>query len=142
MSEGEIKVLIAKPGLDGHDRGAKLVASILREAGMEVIYTGRHKTPEEIVSLALQEKVDLIGLSILSGTHLHWALETLKHLKEAGSSIPIVIGGIIPKKDIPILKEMGVAEIFPTGTKLKTIVDSIGEIARKAKRRKTYGRVE
>ncbi|MEM1537825.1 MAG: cobalamin-dependent protein [Candidatus Nezhaarchaeales archaeon] len=118
-----LKVLIAKPGLNGHDRGAKVVATALREAGMEVIYTGRHQTPERIASIAVDEDVDVVGLSILSGAHLTLSQEVIKLLKEKGKNVPVVVGGVIPDKDIVALKSMGVAEVFPVGSKLSAIVD-------------------
>ena len=134
LGEKKIKVLIAKPGLDGHDRGAKVVATALKEAGMEVIYTGRFKRPEEIVDLALKEKVDVIGLSILSGTHMHWCREVMKRLKEAEANIPVVLGGIVLDEEIPILKnEVGIAEVFPPGSKLEDIVKCIERLARERK---------
>lgn len=132
MSERKIKVLIAKPGLDGHDRGAKVVATALKEAGMEVIYTGRFKKPDEIVNLALKEKVDLIGLSILSGTHMHWSREIMRKLKEAGADIPVILGGIVLDDEIPVLKrEIGIAEVFPSGSKLQDVVKRVEELARR-----------
>ncbi|HUP65513.1 MAG TPA: cobalamin B12-binding domain-containing protein [Thermoanaerobaculia bacterium] len=126
MTERKIRVLIAKPGLDGHDRGAKVVARALRDAGMEVIYTGLRQTAEQIVSAAIQEDVDAIGLSILSGAHNVLFPEILRLLKEEGASdIPVFAGGIIPEKDIPKLKEMGIREIFLPGTPTATAVDAI-----------------
>ncbi|RLI24084.1 MAG: methylmalonyl-CoA mutase [Candidatus Hecatellales archaeon] len=134
MEERKIKVLIAKPGLDGHDRGAKVVATALKEAGMEVIYTGRFKRPEEIVSLALKEKVDVIGLSILSGTHMYWSREVVRKLKEEGANIPVILGGIVLDEEIPILKnEVGIAEVFPPGSKLGDIVKCVEELAKARK---------
>lgn len=121
----KIRVLIGKPGLNGHDRGAKVVAMALRDAGMEVIYTGRHSTPQEIVSAATQEDVDVIGLSMLSGAHLYLTQEVLRILKESGSDTPVIIGGIIPEKDIPSLKRMGVAEVFPVGSNLEGIINYV-----------------
>jgi methylmalonyl-CoA mutase C-terminal domain/subunit len=125
LMEKKIKVLIAKPGLDGHDRGALVVVHALRNAGMEVIYTGRHNTPQGIAAIAKQENVDLIGLSILSGAHLHLSREVVKTLREIVNDTPVIVGGVIPEKDIPILKQIGVAEVFPVGSKLETIVDYI-----------------
>jgi len=117
MPERKIRVLIAKPGLDGHDRGAKVVARALRDAGMEVIYTGLRQTPEQIVSAAIQEDVDAIGLSILSGAHNVLFPEIMRLLKEEGAEdIPVFAGGIIPEKDIPRLKEMGIRAVFLPGT--------------------------
>ncbi len=119
-----IRVLIAKPGLDGHDRGAKVVARALRDAGMEVIYTGLRQTPEMIVSAALQEDVDAIGLSVLSGAHMHYFGEVRRLLKEQGADdILLFGGGIIPDEDVPHLKEMGVAGVFGPGTSTQDIVD-------------------
>lgn len=119
-----IRVLIAKPGLDGHDRGAKVVARALRDAGMEVIYTGLRQTPEMIVSAAIQEDVDAIGLSILSGAHMHYFRE-VKRLLEAQGAGDILLfgGGIIPDEDVPRLKELGVAAVFGPGTSTQEIVD-------------------
>ena len=116
MSEQRIRVLIAKPGLDGHDRGAKIIARALRDAGMEVIYTGLRQTPEQIVAAALQEDVDAIGVSILSGAHMTLLPRIVNLAKERGlSDVLIFAGGIIPDDDIPKLKELGIAEIFTPG---------------------------
>ena len=129
--KNKIKVLISKVGLDGHDRGAKVVASLLKEAGMEVIYLGMYQTPENIVKAAIDEDVDVIGLSILSGAHLPIAQKLIKKLKDKGiSDIPVVIGGVIPKKDIPLLKSYGVAEVCAFGTPLTEIVECIPKVAR------------
>jgi len=126
MSERKIRVLIAKPGLDGHDRGAKVVARALRDAGMEVIYTGLRQTPEQIVAAAIQEDVDAIGLSILSGAHNVLFPEIMKLLAdEGGEDIVVFAGGIIPEKDIPHLKEIGIREIFLPGTTTAEAVDAI-----------------
>ena len=123
-----IRVLVAKPGLDGHDRGAKVVVHALKEAGMEVIYTGLHKTIEEIVNTALQEDVDVIGLSIYSGAHLPLSQKLMKQLKERELTDKIVlVGGNIPKKDIKTLKDYGVDQVFPVGSKLDEIVKFIKE---------------
>jgi len=120
----KIRVLIAKPGLDGHDRGAKVVARALRDAGMEVIYTGLHQTPEQIVEAAIQEDVDAIGLSCLSGAHMTLFPEVVGLLRKRGvKNILVTGGGIIPDEDIPKLKKRGIAEIFGPGTPLKKIVD-------------------
>ncbi|MDT7919628.1 MAG: cobalamin B12-binding domain-containing protein [Meiothermus sp.] len=125
-----IRVLIAKPGLDGHDRGAKVVARALRDAGMEVIYTGLRQTPEMIVSAALQEDVDAIGLSVLSGAHMHYFGEVRRLLKEQGADdILLFGGGIIPDEDVPHLKEMGVAGVFGPGTSTQDIVDFLKQAA-------------
>jgi len=120
----KIRVLIAKPGLDGHDRGAKVVARALRDAGMEVIYTGLRQTPEMIVSAALQEDVDAIGLSILSGAHIHYFGEVHRLLTEqGGEDILLFGGGIIPDEDVPHLKKLGVSGVFGPGTSTSDIVD-------------------
>jgi len=121
-----IRVLIAKPGLDGHDRGAKLIARALRDAGMEVIYTGLRQTPEQIVAAAVQEDVDVIGMSILSGAHNHLFPKVVQLLKEQGvDDVLIVGGGVIPDDDIPALKEAGVDAIFTPGTTTTTTIDFI-----------------
>ncbi len=126
-----IKVLVGKPGLDGHDVGAKIVSMALKDAGIEVVYSGLHRTVDEIVEIALQEDVDVIGLSILSGAHLPIAQKLIKKLKDKGiSDIPVVIGGVIPKKDIPLLKSYGVAEVCAFGTPLTEIVECIPKVAR------------
>ena len=119
-----IRVVVAKPGLDGHDRGAKVVARALRDAGMEVIYTGLHQTPEQIVNAALQEDAQAIGLSIHSGAHMTLFPRVVELLKEQGADDVVVFGGgIIPKEDIPKLKEQGIAEIFTPGAPISQIVD-------------------
>ena len=118
------RVLIAKPGLDGHDRGAKAIARGLRDAGFEVVYTGVHQTPEQIAVAASQEDVDIVGLSCLSGAHVHLFGEVVRRLKEKGASdIPVIGGGIIPREDIPKLKELGIEEVFLPGTNLSRIVE-------------------
>ena len=123
-SEGKIRILIAKPGLDGHDRGAKIIARGLRDAGFEVIYTGLHQTPEQIVSAALQEDVDMIGLSCLSGAHKYLFERVVDLLKEKGAEDIVVSGGgIIPEEDIPELRKAGLKGIFLPGAKLDDIVD-------------------
>jgi methylmalonyl-CoA mutase C-terminal domain/subunit len=127
MPEKKVRVLIAKPGLDGHDRGAKVVARILRDAGMEVIYTGLRQTPQMIAAAALQEDVDVIGLSILSGAHMTLFPRIMDLLKEKGLGDTLVlVGGIIPDDDVPALKEMGIKGIFGPGT----MADEIIEFAR------------
>lgn len=126
---GRLKVLIGKPGLDGHDRGAKVVTAALREAGFDVIYTGRHKTIQEIADMAVKERVDVVGLSILSGVHLEATEELMKALRERGYEVPVVVGGVIPDKDVPKLKEMGVVEVFPVGSKLDDIVKFFSRLA-------------
>ena len=126
ISERKKRILIASPGLDGHDRGAKLVAYALKDAGMEVIYLGIHRTIEEIVIAALEEDVDFIGLSMLSGAHLILVEQILKKMAEYEiGDTPLVVGGTIPKKDINRLKEMGVALIFPTQTPLDKIIPEL-----------------
>ncbi len=126
-----LRVVIAKPGLDGHDRGAKVIARALRDAGMEVIYMGLRQTPEQIVSAALQEDADAIGLSILSGAHNHIVPRLMTLLKERGlDDVLVVIGGIIPEVDIPALKAIGVKGIFLPGTPMQGIIDFIRANAR------------
>jgi methylmalonyl-CoA mutase C-terminal domain/subunit len=126
MSEHKIRVLIAKPGLDGHDRGAKIIARALRDAGMEVIYTGLRQTPEQIVSAAIQEDVDAIGLSILSGAHNVLFPEIMRLLKEEGAGdVAVFAGGIIPEQDIPKMKAIGIREIFLPGTTTAAAVEAI-----------------
>ncbi len=128
-AKNPIRVLVAKPGLDGHDRGAKVLAHSLRDAGMEVIYTGLHQTPEMIVNSAIQEDVDVVCVSILSGAHQRVFPEILKLLAEKGASdIPVLGGGIIPDKDIPALKAAGVKEIFTPGSSLNAIVEFIQKL--------------
>ena len=118
-----IRVLVSKPGLDGHDRGAKAVAHALREAGMEVIYTGLHKTVDQIVDIAVQEDVDVIGLSIMSGAHIPIAKKLVQKVKEKEiDDKMIVIGGVIPAMDVPKLKELGISGVFPGGTPFSEIV--------------------
>ncbi len=132
MSETRIRVLIAKPGLDGHDRGAKVVARALRDAGMEVIYTGLHQTPEQIVETAIQEDVDFIGLSCLSGAHMTLFPKVMKLLRERDASDIIVTGGgIIPEDDVPALKEAGISIVFGPGTPLEEIIDFHRKAVRK-----------
>lgn len=126
MADRKVRILIAKPGLDGHDRGAKIIARALRDAGFEVIYTGLHQTPEMIVNTAVQEDVDLIGMSILSGAHGHLFPKVVELLREKGAEDKIVFGGgIIPQEDIAILKAAGISEIFTPGTPMQTIVDYV-----------------
>jgi len=129
----KLRVVIAKPGLDGHDRGAKVIARALRDAGMEVIYTGLRQTPEQIASAALQEDADVIGLSILSGAHNHIAPRLMQLLKEKGlDDVLVLVGGIIPDVDIPKLKDIGVKGIFLPGTPMQEIIDFINANARVA----------
>jgi len=127
-SERKIRVLVAKPGLDGHDRGAKVVARGFRDAGFEVVYTGLHQTPEQIANAAIQEDVDLVGLSCLSGAHLYLFLEVVRLLKEKGAGdITVIGGGIIPADDIAKLKEGGIKEVFLPGVPLNKIIKWVKE---------------
>jgi methylmalonyl-CoA mutase C-terminal domain/subunit len=120
----KIRIVIAKPGLDGHDRGAKIIARALRDAGMEVIYTGLHQTPEQIVETAIQEDADAVGISILSGAHMTLIPRILEGLKENGvEDVLVVVGGTIPKPDVEELKRQGVAEVFTPGAPMSEIVD-------------------
>jgi len=130
MGKRKIRVLLAKPGLDGHDRGAKVVAHAMREAGMEVIYTGLHQTVHSIVNQAIQEDADVIGLSIMSGAHIPICKKLMRMVNEQdiGDKL-IVVGGVIPNKDIPALKDIGVKGIFPGGVHFDEIVKFIGEKA-------------
>jgi len=130
MAEGtrKIRVVVAKPGLDGHDRGAKIIARALRDAGMEVIYTGLHQTPEQIVETVIQEDAHAVGLSILSGAHMTLVPRIVEGLKKEGAEdVVLVVGGTIPNADIPELKELGVAEIFTPGSSVQEIIDYIRE---------------
>jgi len=131
VSHRKIRVLVAKPGLDGHDRGAKVIARALRDAGMEVIYTGLRQTPEQIVNAAIEEDVDVLGISILSGAHNTLVPKILEGLRAQGADdITVVVGGIIPTEDAARLKEMGVAGVFGPGSSLKEIVEFIRSHAR------------
>ena len=134
MTDKRIRVLVAKPGLDGHDRGAKIVARALRDAGMEVIYTGLRQTPEQIVTAALQEDVDAIGMSILSGAHNTIVPRICELLKAQGlGDILLIVGGIIPDEDIPRLKQLGVTEVFQPGASTQDIIDFIrGRVPQRA----------
>jgi methylmalonyl-CoA mutase C-terminal domain/subunit len=128
MTERKIRVLVAKPGLDGHDRGAKVVARALRDAGMEVIYTGLRQTPEMIAEAALQEDVDVVGLSILSGAHMALAPRVLELLKANGQGrVRVFLGGIVPDEDVPHLKEMGVSGIYGPGASTEDIIRDVRE---------------
>jgi methylmalonyl-CoA mutase C-terminal domain/subunit len=133
MSDKKIRVLVAKPGLDGHDRGAKVVARALRDAGMEVIYTGLRQTPEMIAEAALQEDVDVVGLSILSGAHMALAPRILDLLKANGQThVKVFLGGIIPDEDLPRLKEMGITGVYGPGANTEDIINDIrGALAEK-----------
>ena len=131
MTEKKIKILVGKPGLDGHDRGAKVTALALRDAGMEVIYTGLHQTVEQIVRTAVQEAVDVIGLGIMSGAHLPICQKLLALMKVEGiEDIPVAVGGVIPKQDIPKLKEMGIKGVFPGGTSFDDIIAGIHDVVK------------
>ena len=126
MTERPIRVLVAKPGLDGHDRGAKVVAASLRDAGMEVIYTGLHQTPEQIVATVIQEDADAVGLSILSGAHMTLVPKVVSLLSDQGvDDVVVTVGGTIPADDVPELKKLGVAEVFTPGAPTDAIVDFI-----------------
>ncbi|MBW2250900.1 MAG: cobalamin B12-binding domain-containing protein [Deltaproteobacteria bacterium] len=128
-TKNKIRVLIAKPGLDGHDKGAKIVALALRDAGMEVIYSGLHQTLDQITQTAIQETVDVIGLSIMSGAHLPISEKLINMMKEQGlDDVNLTVGGVIPHRDIPKLKEMGVAEVFPGGTSFEDIITGINKL--------------
>lgn len=138
--EKKIKVLVAKVGLDGHDRGAKVVARFLRDAGFEVIYTGLHRTPEEVAMAAVQEDVDVVGISIHSGAHMTLVPKVMKYIKEFGGDLDemvIVVGGIIPEEDIEKLKSLGVDEVFIPGTPMEKIIDFI---RKKVPEKKKMGR--
>ncbi|MCL0029011.1 cobalamin B12-binding domain-containing protein [Dehalococcoidia bacterium] len=131
MANHILRILVAKPGLDGHDRGAKIIARALRDAGMEVIYTGIRQTPEMIVEVALQEDVDVIGLSILSGAHMELLPQIMDGLlnNEMGD-VPVIAGGIIPESDRPILEDIGISAIFGPGTRTAEIVEAVNELGR------------
>jgi len=128
----KIRVLVAKPGLDGHDRGAKVVARALRDAGMEVIYTGLHQTPEQVVEAAVQEDVDVVALSILSGAHMTLVPKITKQMSQAGlNDVAVLVGGIIPDDDVPALLAAGVTRVFGPGSTLESIVSSTQESVRR-----------
>jgi len=123
-----LRVLLGKPGLDGHDRGIKIIARGFRDAGFEVIYTGLHQTPQEIAIAAVQEDVDLVGLSCLSGAHLHLFSEIIRELAERGAGgVPVIVGGIIPEEDVPLLAEAGVSRVFGPGAAIAEIVGWVRE---------------
>ena len=129
-SHSKIRVVVAKPGLDGHDRGAKIIARALRDAGMEVIYTGLHQTPEQIAETVIQEDADAVGLSILSGAHMTLVPRVVELLRKQGADdVVVTVGGTIPAEDIPTLKGLGVAEVFTPGAPTQTIVEFIREAA-------------
>jgi len=130
MAAAPVRVLVGKAGLDGHDRGAKVVARLLRDAGMEVVYTGLHRTPEQIVTAAVQEDVDVVGISILSGAHMTLLPKVIDLLRKQGAGdIAVVVGGVIPDEDIPELQKMGVAAVFPQDTLPDVIVRRVRELA-------------
>ena len=132
-NQREIKVLVAKPGLDGHDRGAKVVAHALKEAGMEVIYTGLHRTVDQIVRIAMQEDVDIIGLSIMSGAHIPIVEKLMKKVGQEGiGDKMVIVGGVIPNKDIARLENLGVSGVFPGGTPFSDIVTFINDHVKRA----------
>ncbi len=126
MDERKIRVVVAKPGLDGHDRGAKIIARALRDAGMEVIYTGLHQTPEQIVATVIQEDADAVGLSVLSGAHMTLVPRVMELLREQGvEDVVVTVGGTIPADDVPELKELGVSEVFTPGASTDEIVEFV-----------------
>jgi methylmalonyl-CoA mutase C-terminal domain/subunit len=134
-AQSKIRVVVAKPGLDGHDRGAKIIARALRDAGMEVIYTGLHQTPEQIVETVIQEDADAVGLSILSGAHMTLVPRIVELLKEQGiEDVLVTVGGTIPSDDIPELKKLGVAEVFTPGAPTQAIIDFIQDAVHHAER--------
>ena len=125
-----VRVLLAKPGLDGHDRGAKLVARALRDAGFEVIYTGIRQKPAVIAAIAVDEDVDVVGLSILSGAHMGLTRKTIEALREVGADgVTVVVGGTVPQADVAPMLEMGVAAVFPTGTPIETLVHTVRKLS-------------
>ena len=125
-----VRVLVGKPGLDGHDRGAKLIARTLRDAGFEVIYLGIRQRPEAIAAIAVQEDVQIVGLSILSGAHVALTRKTAEALRDAGATdVVLVVGGTIPRRDVPKLEEAGAAAVFPTGTEIETMIESLRTLA-------------
>lgn len=129
-SQSQIRVLVAKPGLDGHDRGAKVIAHALRDAGFEVIYSGLHQTVDQIIAAALQESVDVIGLSIMSGAHLPISQKLMAGLKVKNmNDVAVVVGGVIPHRDIPALKELGIDGVYPGGTALDDIIAGVRQVA-------------
>lgn len=135
QSDAPVRVVIAKPGLDGHDRGAKVIARALRDAGDEVIYTGLHQTPAQIVATAIQEDASVVGLSVLSGAHLTATQDVITLLKEQGAGdVRVIVGGIIPDADIPVLRAMGVHAVFTPGANIKSIVNAVRQAAAETER--------
>jgi methylmalonyl-CoA mutase C-terminal domain/subunit len=133
---GRYKVLVAKLGIDGHDRGAKVIARALKDAGFEVVYTGIRQTPEQVVAAAIQEDVDVIGVSILSGAHMHHMKKLMEKLREAGADdIPVVLGGTIPLPDVEPLLRMGVRKVFLPGASLREIIETVEKLAEEKKAR-------
>lgn len=131
MNRDKIKVIVSKVGLDGHDRGAKVVATLLKEAGMEVVYLGMYQTPEGVIKAAIDEDADVIGLSYLSGEHLVYTPKIVNEMKKSGlNDVLLVVGGSFPPEDVPVMKEMGVDEVFRGGSLTKSIVDYIKKNAR------------
>ena len=131
MEGKKIRVVIAKPGLDGHDRGAKVLCLALRDAGMEVVYTGLHRTPAQIAEIALEESADVLGLSVLSGAHLPLVAKVMAELRERKlDDVKVLVGGVIPERDIEALEDLGVAGVFPTGSDTEAIAARIREIVR------------
>lgn len=129
MAKKTIRILVAKPGLDGHDRGAKIIALALRDAGMEVIYSGLHQSIDQIVATAVQETVDIIGLSIMTGAHLSISKKLIDKMESEGlKGVRVVVGGVIPKNDIQQLRDMGVDGVFPNGTPFKNIIDGLNAL--------------
>ncbi len=140
MSDHPIRVLIAKPGLDGHDRGAKVIARALRDAGMEVVYTGLRQTAEMIVNAAVQEDVDAVGLSVLSGAHMHYFREVSELLRQRGADDVLLFGGgIVPDQDLPALRELGVARVFTPGTSTQDVVAYLRETVPTRRRAESEG---
>ncbi len=137
--ERPYKVLVAKLGIDGHDRGAKVIARALKDAGFEVVYTGIRQTPRQVAIAAVQEDVDVIGVSILSGAHMHHVEKLMEELEKLGArDIPVVVGGTIPVPDVEPLKRMGVREVFLPGTSLREIIDIVRELAREKRAKEKY----
>ena len=129
MRSRPLRVLVAKVGLDGHDRGARIVARALRDGGMDVIYTGLHRTPEEVVAAAVQEDVDVIGISLLSGAHMTLVPRVLELMREAGSDAALVLGGVVPDEDVPVLEKMGVADVILQETPPDEVVRRVRAVA-------------